>query len=288
MGRPKRFNYLNPPIDGNYSPPSGMWTNLNGLVALARQDVGVVKEVPNESNSGPLLAPMWEWVRFPPGPTTNWCAAYQVWVYGRYFKSMNLVLDPTDPTKPPINKDPQVIKGIHALRQQFARLGPANSSRLWKGRDRYSTLEGHDPRWVWFTLESVINGEIIIRAGDLVYFNYTEMTISSNMEPYEIEMRKNENLKMYTQIYNGNYNGTGHVAMCTGESEIDSSGKVIAINTIQGNIHNRAKYSIGNSLVDEKLVRVSGDLIVGFLRYIGNFQGEVENACNIDFSKYIA
>ena len=287
MPRPKRFNFLNPPIDGNYLPPSGMWTDLSGVVALAREDVGIVKEIPNGSNAGPLLAPMWAWVGFAASSNSNWCAAYQTWVYGRYFKSRNLALDPKNPTGPPVQRDPQVMKGIHALRQQFARLGPANSSRLWKGTDKQGTIAGHDPRWVWYKPESAIDGDITIRAGDLVYFNYN---FGATYPDASVDYNNNileEHRKAWEKIYNGNSQATGHVALCTGEFERDNDGKLVSFNTIQENTHNRAKYGIGNSIVDEKEVKIKGENFAGFLRYIGNFQGEIQNACNIDFSKYI-
>ena len=268
MPRSNPYNYLNPPIDGDYMPIRG-WTDLSELVDLAREDIGFVKEEPPGSDGGPILAPMWAWVGFTPG--SFWCAAYQVWVWGRYFKSIN------KSSQFPSGRDPQVIKGIHALRQQFARLGPANSSRLWKGKDRCGTLEGYDPRWVWYRAEEVISGEVQIRPGDLVYWGAFQ------------ESRHSSRTFMFTKVYQGNWNFIGHVGMCTGEV-LHKDGKVSQYETIEGNTHNRARYGVANqSLVSDKWHSINEpDKIAGFLRYIGDYDGRIFSPCPIDFDIGIA
>jgi hypothetical protein len=303
MPRPKRFNFANPPIDGNYLPPSGQWTDLSGLVEFARLDAGAVREIPIESNAGPLLAPMWTWVRLSPG--LNWCAPWVTWTWGRYFKSLNVSEEFPD------GKDPQVLKGNHALRQQFARLGPSNTNGRWKGPEKYATIEGHDPRWVWFTPESVANGEIAIRPGDLFFQKTSDALVLVNRRLAESpedpavewalrDMAKEHDVKQWSKIYGGSYSGIGHVGICTGDVSysVDEKGisKITNIGSIQGNVHDRTRYGAGSfviefpsNLIKPMTISVRGrnePNLVGFLRYIGDIKGTVETACNVDFSKY--
>lgn len=257
MARPKRFNYLNPPIDGSFLPASGEWIDLSELVQLAERDAGVVYEEPPGSNAGPRLAPMWGW---PAGPVgIPWAAPYIVWVFGRYFKFIAEE-----------KFDRKVILGITPLRQQFARLGPANTSKKWKGVERYATIDGYDPRWVWFTPESVISGEIPVRAGDLIYF--TAQSI----------LKMEDNSNYWSQIYNGTYQGVGHCAICTGTVYTVYNEDLInytrALEVVHGDWGR-----IGNVAISVLESDITGRLdTVGFLRYIG----PPPDICYIDYNKY--
>lgn len=240
---PKQL-YLNPPIQLDYMPYNG-WKDLSKLVDLAMGEVGVVKELTAGSNAGPTLAPMWEWV----GERqvgTPWAAAYIVWTFGRYFKYLD-----EDAARGPNGEaiDPKRILGMTPIRQQFARLGPANVSGRWKGVEKYAMVEGKDQNWVWFQLSSGID----VRKGDIAYWVNRQGGLGKEAESGAPDA-----------IYNGYIDEPGSCGICNGVEIIDNS----PLGHLNGG-HVVIEGDSGNNPGAVRLTKLGGKAVLGFLRYVG-------------------